>query len=136
MEILLRPFFFFRIIRKSNCQLIAGKCTLSTGKLPLGGLPRNTVVRTIDRPNMTSAVYRGRKSLNQSNKQTNTIKVSLDIYVSLSSSHSFLLSILLRNGCFIMTDTSKIFLYCMFFHYKVVYILLYDAFCMLLMYCY
>ena len=34
----------------------------STGKLPLGGLPRNRVVRIIARPNMTSAVYRGRKA--------------------------------------------------------------------------
>ena len=31
------------------------KCVLSTGKLPLGGLPRNRVVRINDRPDMTSA---------------------------------------------------------------------------------
>ena len=32
------------------------ECALSTGKLPLGGLPRNSVVRINDRPEMTSAV--------------------------------------------------------------------------------
>ena len=42
--------------------------TLSTGKLPLGGLHRNSVVRITDRPDMTSAVYGGRKALNQTNK--------------------------------------------------------------------
>ena len=42
---------------------------LSTGKLPLGGLPRNSVVRITDHPDMTSAVYRGRKATNR-NKST------------------------------------------------------------------
>ena len=44
---------------------MAKECMLSTGKLPLGGLTRNNVVRILvritDRPDMTSAVYRGRK---------------------------------------------------------------------------
>ena len=40
------------------------ECTLSIGKLPLGGFPKNSVVRINDHPNMTSAVYRGRKTLN------------------------------------------------------------------------
>ena len=39
---------------------MAKECTLSTGKLSLGGLPRNSVVRITDRPDMTSAVYHGR----------------------------------------------------------------------------
>ena len=38
---------------------------LSTGYVPRGGLPRNSVYRLTDRPNMTSAVYRGRKALTQ-----------------------------------------------------------------------
>ena len=42
---------------KSSCQLMAKECMLSTGKLPLGGLSRNSVVRINDRPDMTSAVY-------------------------------------------------------------------------------
>ena len=43
---------------------------LNTGKLPAGGLPRNSVVKVTDRPNMTSAVYRGCKALNQTKKQS------------------------------------------------------------------
>ena len=38
---------------------------LSTGKMPLGGLPRNSVVRITDRPDMTSAIYPGCKAKNQ-----------------------------------------------------------------------
>ena len=40
---------------------------LSTGNLPRGGLPRNSVDRITDRPEMTSAVDRGRKALTQLN---------------------------------------------------------------------
>ena len=40
---------------------------LSTGSLPRGGLPRNSVDRITDRPDMTSAVDRGRKALTQLN---------------------------------------------------------------------
>ena len=43
------------------------ECILSTGKLLLGGLPRNSVVRITDRPDMTSVVYRG---LNNDLKRT------------------------------------------------------------------
>ena len=41
---------------------MAQECTLSTGKLPPRGFPRNRVVRINDRPNMTSAVYCGCKA--------------------------------------------------------------------------
>ena len=48
---------------------MAKECMLSTGKLPLGGLPRNSVVRITGRPDMTthdlSCCYRGRKATNQ-----------------------------------------------------------------------
>ena len=37
----------------------------STCKLPLGGLPRTSVARITDHPDMTSAIYRGRKALNE-----------------------------------------------------------------------
>ena len=40
---------------------------LSIGNLPRGGLPRNSGDRIIDRPDMTSAVDRGRKALTQLN---------------------------------------------------------------------
>ena len=37
----------------------------STGKLHPGVLPRNSVVRITDHPDMTSAVYHGHKARNQ-----------------------------------------------------------------------
>ena len=40
-------------------------CAHSTGKLPLGGLLWNSMVRIIDHPNMTPAVYCGHKAANQ-----------------------------------------------------------------------
>ena len=40
---------------------------LSTSNLPRGGLPRNSVDRIIDCPDMTSAVDRGRKVLTRLN---------------------------------------------------------------------
>ena len=48
---------------------MAKECMLRTDKLPLGGLPRNSVVRITDCPDMTSAVYCVRKAINQTNKQ-------------------------------------------------------------------
>ena len=44
---------------------------LSTGNLPRGGLPRNSVDRITDRPDMTSAVDLGCKALIQLNLTTN-----------------------------------------------------------------
>ena len=49
---------------------MAKGCALSTGYLPRGGLPRNNVDRITDRPDMTSAVDRGRKASTRTNKQT------------------------------------------------------------------
>ena len=50
---------------------------LSTGNLPRGGLPRNSVDRITDRPDMTSAGDRGRKALSQTNSnKTISIKPS------------------------------------------------------------
>ena len=46
---------------------MAKECTLSTGKLPLEGLLKNSVVRITDGPDMTAAVYHGRKATNQTN---------------------------------------------------------------------
>ena len=47
----------------------AKECALSTGYLPRIGLPRNSVDRITDLPNMSSAVDRGRKVSTQTNKQ-------------------------------------------------------------------
>ena len=65
MKIFLRPFFLFRWFKKSNDQLMVKECALSTGNLLRGGLPRSSVDRITDRPDMTLAVDRGRKALTQ-----------------------------------------------------------------------
>ena len=44
---------------------MAKGCALSTGYMPRGGLPRNSVDRITDRSDMTSAVDRGRKASTQ-----------------------------------------------------------------------
>ena len=46
---------------------MAKECMLSTGKLPLGGFPRKSVVKITGRPDMNSAVYSGRKVSIQTN---------------------------------------------------------------------
>ena len=56
-------------------------CALSTGYLPRGGLPGNSVDRITDLPDMTSAVDRGRKASTQTNKQ-NKLHVGYILYVS------------------------------------------------------
>ena len=47
---------------------MAKRWAISNGDLPRGGLPKNSVGRLTDRPDMTSAVDRGRKALTQTNK--------------------------------------------------------------------
>ena len=54
---------------------MAKGCALSTGYLPRGGLPRNSVDRITDRPDMTSAVDRGRKA----STQTKTKNLSSEV---------------------------------------------------------
>ena len=58
--------FSFRFFKKGSCQLLAKVCARSTG-YRLGGLslPRKSVVRLTDRPDMTLDVYRGRKTTMQ-----------------------------------------------------------------------
>ena len=69
IKIYLRSFFLFRCFKKSICQLMAKRCALSTGNLFRGGVPRNSEGRITDRPDVTSAVYRGGKASAQTNKQ-------------------------------------------------------------------
>ena len=54
-------------LRRASCQLLAKEWALNTGKLHLGGLPG-----IIDHPDMTSAVYCGRKATNKSSRECNT----------------------------------------------------------------
>ena len=63
--------FSFRFFKKGSCQLLAKVCARSTG-YRLGGLslPRKSVVRLTDRPDMTLVVYRGRKTTMQQQQQS------------------------------------------------------------------
>ena len=58
---------------------MAKGCALSTGYLPRGGLPRNSVVRITDGPYMTSAVDCGRKASTQTKQTKLTNVVFVDI---------------------------------------------------------
>ena len=62
--------FSFRFFKKGSCQLLAKVCARSTVNR-LGGLslPRKSVVRLTDRPDMTLDVYRGRKTTMQQQQQ-------------------------------------------------------------------
>ena len=62
---------------------MAKGCALSTGYLPRGGLPRNTVDRITDRPDMTSAVDSGRKASTNTNKNKQFKKMLRFPFVSL-----------------------------------------------------
>ena len=62
------------MIQEEGCQLMAKE--LSAGKLPPRNLPRISVVRINDRPDMTSAVYRGHKAIVQTNKGLNLLLLS------------------------------------------------------------
>ena len=66
---------------------MAKECALSTCtcKLPLGGLPRNSVVRITDRPDMTSAVDHGRKA---STQPTNQILMLHQLYIMINGNQS------------------------------------------------
>ena len=58
--------FSFRFFKKGSCQLLAKVCARCVFNR-LGGLslPRKSVVRLTDRPDMTLDVYRGRKTTMQ-----------------------------------------------------------------------
>ena len=58
---------------------MAKGCALSTGYLPRGGLPKNSVDRITGRPDMTSVVDRGRKASTQTNPNKNKCRPSFDL---------------------------------------------------------
>ena len=53
---------------------MATECTFGTGKLPQGGLTKNSLVLISDRPDMTASVYRGRKATNETNKNIRLLR--------------------------------------------------------------
>ena len=57
---------------------MAKECMLSIGKLPLGSLPRNSMVKITDRPGMTSAVYHGSKATKQTYKESYDPKLPIN----------------------------------------------------------
>ena len=63
--------FSFHFFKKGSCQLLAKACARSTVYNRLGGLslPRKSVVRITDLPDMTLDVYRGRKTTIQQQQQ-------------------------------------------------------------------
>ena len=58
--------FSFRSFKKGSCQLLAKVRVNRSGGL---SLPRKSVVRLTDRPDMTIDVYRGRKTTKQQQQQ-------------------------------------------------------------------
>ena len=58
---------------------MAKKCALSTGNLLQGGLPRNSVDRITDRPDMTSAVYCGLKASTKKKKKKKNCEANIMI---------------------------------------------------------
>ena len=58
----------FPLTQEERLSINGKGITLSTDKLPLGGLPRNSVVSKSDRPDMASAAFCGGKVSNQTNK--------------------------------------------------------------------
>ena len=54
----------------------------------LGGLPRNSVDRITDRPDMTSAVDRGHKASTQTNKQ-NQLGMKVELFIDIKNNEVF-----------------------------------------------
>ena len=67
--------FSFRFFKKGSCQLLAKVCARSTVN-HLGGLslPRKSVVRLTDHPDMTLDVYRGCKTTMQQQQQISILE--------------------------------------------------------------
>ena len=80
------------------------RCALSTGNLLRGGLPRNNVDRITDRPDMTSAVYGGRKASTHTNKQNKY------------ETNGYLFYIVDFNFVLYYDNGFKILIFCLVFH--------------------
>ena len=62
--------FSFHFFKKGSSQLLAKVCARNLGGL---SLPRKSVVRLTDHPNMTLDVYRGRKTTMQQNHRNDSL---------------------------------------------------------------
>ena len=62
---------------------MAKECMPSTGKLPPGGFPRNSVFRITGHHYMTLAVYSGHSAINHTNKQTKSVVQGFLKYMSM-----------------------------------------------------
>ena len=73
--------FSFRFFKRGSCQLLAKVCAREVLVNRLGGLslPRKSVVRLTDHPDMTLDVYRGRKTTMQQLKPDNIENSSLEL---------------------------------------------------------
>ena len=61
--------FSFRFFKKGSCQLLAKVCAeVLVNRLGGLRLPRKSMVRLTDRPDMTLDVYRGRKTIQPTNQ--------------------------------------------------------------------
>ena len=56
-------------LKKDSCQLLAKVCAVLVNRLGGLSLPRKSVVRLTDRPDMTLDVYRERKTTMQQQQQ-------------------------------------------------------------------
>ena len=77
--------FSFRFFKKGSCQLLAKVCANRLGGL---SLPRKSVVRLTDRPDMTLDVYRGRKTtiqLQQSIQMRSCLYVKTQLRIEILS---------------------------------------------------
>ena len=66
--------FSFRFFKKGSCQVLAKVCAVLVNRLGGLSLPRESVVRLTDRPDMTLDVYRGRKTSKQQQQQQQPIR--------------------------------------------------------------
>ena len=61
--------FSFRFFKKGSCQLLANVLQVLVNRLGGLDLPRKSVVRLTDRPDITLDVYRGRQTIIQQQQQ-------------------------------------------------------------------
>ena len=90
--------FSFLFFQKGSCQLLAKVCARSTVNR-LGGLslPRKSVVRLTDRPDMTLDVYRGRKTTIQQQYNNIDVRLLADCYTVFHAPKSWLQTMVLMS---------------------------------------